>query len=118
MLAKTVVPMSNALLSLRKRFHLSQEQLAYLLGTSWGTVSRWERGRVANPNRETVERLERIGILLKEVGGILTADGFIRFLQTPQAGLSGHRPHDLLSNEYSFEKLLDFIKGSKAGEMS
>ena len=118
MYARTVVPKSETLVDIRKSAKLSQEQMAYLLGTSWGTISRWERGKVQSPSADTLERLDRIERLLDEVRGILSAEGFIRFLQTPQAGLAGHRPYDLLSNAYSFEKLLDFIQGSKAGEMS
>jgi len=105
---------------LRSRAGLSQEQLAYLLGISWSTVSRLERRKVKNPNNETLEKLNRIEKLIEIIGGVLkkSPKNLIRFLQTPQDGLRGYRPYDLLNNAFSFEALLDFIEGSKAGEIS
>ena len=120
MLAKEITSESKEVSKLRNRAGLSQEQLAYLIGTSWGTVSRLERGKVKNPSEDTLERLSRIKKLLQVIGGILGKNPkkLIRFLQTPQDGLRGYRPYDLLNNAFSFEALLDFIEGSKAGEMS
>lgn len=102
---------------LRARAKLSQEDLANLLGTSWASVSRWERS-VATPGPETRARLERLRTLLDRVGDALAAEELPRFLQTPQPLLRGYRPVDLLQSGYSFEDLLAFVESAKSGDMA
>lgn len=48
----------------RKSLHLTQQKFAALLGVSFATVNRWEKGR-ATPTYET---LERFNALCKENG--------------------------------------------------
>jgi len=105
---------------LRGEEGLSQQQMSYLLRISRNTVSRLERRKINNPNKEIFERLNRVEELLNIIGYTLRKDPkkLIKFLQTPQDGLRGYKPYDLLNNAFSFEVLLDFIKGSKSGEMS
>ena len=102
---------------LRTRAKLSQESLANLLGTSWVSVSRWER-RVAKPGLETQARIDRLGQLVDRIGGALPAEELRRFLQTPQPLLRGHRPADLLQSGYAFEDLLAFVESAKSGDMA
>ena len=44
---------------LRKQLGLSQEKLAQLLGVSFGTINRWERG-ACKPSRLAMDRIEAI----------------------------------------------------------
>ena len=60
----------------------------------------------------------RVTKVREAVGSILDDVGFERFLNTPQAGLSGRTPQFLLENDPGgLERVLDFVKGSKCGEM-
>lgn len=103
--------------SLRSGTRLSQEQFAQLLGTSWITVSRWERG-VAEPNPKTEARLRRLKELLRHIGNALVADELLHFLQTAHPLLRGYRPVQLLESDYSFEDLLAFVEAAKSGDMA
>ena len=49
---------------LRRKVNLSQEEMARLLGTSWVTVSRWERKRAVprSEARALLHRLQRLEI--------------------------------------------------------
>lgn len=44
---------------LREKLQLTQEGLARKIGVSWGTVSRWERGRVT-PSPLAKDKLKRL----------------------------------------------------------
>jgi len=103
--------------TLRSQVGFSQEQLARLVGASWVTVSRWERS-LAKPNPETQARLRRLSKLVQRVGNALPPDDLYRFLDTPHRLLRGHRPVDLLQNDYSFEDLLAFVESAKSGDMA
>jgi transcriptional regulator with XRE-family HTH domain len=102
---------------LRAKAKLSQEDLASLLGTSWASVSRWER-RIARPAPETEARLERLMQVIERVRDAVPAAELPRFLTTPQPLLRGYRPVELLESRYSFEDLLAFIESAKSGDMA
>jgi transcriptional regulator with XRE-family HTH domain len=102
---------------LRAKTALSQEQLARILGTSWISVSRWER-RITQPSAETEARLKRLSELVGRIGEALPEAEVPRFLQTPQPLLRGYRPIDLLGNDYSFDDLLAFVDAAKSGDMA
>ena len=42
---------------LRERLHLTQDELARIVGSSWVTVSRWERG-LSEPSTEVENKLD------------------------------------------------------------
>jgi transcriptional regulator with XRE-family HTH domain len=103
--------------ALREKTALSQEQLARILGTSWISVSRWER-RISQPSPETEARLKRLSELVGRIGVALPEAEVSTFLQTAQPLLRGYRPIDLLGNDYSFEDLLAFVDAAKSGNMA
>jgi DNA-binding transcriptional regulator YiaG len=103
--------------ALREKTTLSQEQLARVLGTSWISVSRWER-HIAQPSAETEARLKRLTELVARIGAALPQAEVPGFLQTAQPLLRGYRPIDLLGNDYSFEDLLAFVDAAKSGDMA
>lgn len=103
--------------ALREQAALSQEQLARVLGTSWISVSRWERG-IAQPSAEAEARLKRLSELVGRIGTALPEAEVSRFLQTAQTLLRGYRPIDLLGSDYSFEDLLAFVDAAKSGDMA
>jgi len=102
---------------LRHRAKLSQEELARVIGTSWVTVSRWER-KTSEPDHEKLARLRRLRELVKRIGKALQEDELVRFLTTPHPLLRGYKPSDLLESDYSFEHLLDFVDAAKSGDMA
>lgn len=108
---------SQQVKALRKKAQVTQEELAKLLGTSWVTISRWER-RVADPGSEMQGRIRRMSQLLDEIGDALPRGEFSNFMQTPQPLLRGHCPTELLQSDYSFEDLLTFVESAKSGDMA
>jgi transcriptional regulator with XRE-family HTH domain len=103
--------------ALREKAALSQEHLARVLGTSWISVSRWER-HIAQPTTDVEARLRRLNELVNRIEAALPESEVSRFLQTPQPLLRGFRPIDLLGNDYSFQDLLAFVDSAKSGDMA
>lgn len=102
---------------LRHKAKLSQEELANVLGTSWVTVSRWER-KATEPDQEKRARLRRLKELIERIGKAIPEHELVPFLTTPHSLLRGYRPVDLLESDYSFEDLLDFVEAAKSGDMA
>jgi DNA-binding XRE family transcriptional regulator len=108
---------SEEIKGVRERVGLSQEQLAQLLGTSWVSISRWER-EVSKPSAHLEARLKRLEKLLDHIGNALPRREMPRFLQTPQPLLRGYKPIELLESDYAFEDLLAFVDAAKSGDMA
>jgi transcriptional regulator with XRE-family HTH domain len=102
---------------LRKQARLSQEDLARVLGTSWVTVSRWER-KSSRPDAERSARLRRLKELIRRIGKAIPEEELVSFLTTPHRLLRGYRPADLLESDYSFQDLIDFVEAAKSGDMA
>lgn len=109
--------LSDDVRTIRHKAGLSQEQLAQLLGTSWVSVSRWERD-VARPSAPSRSRLERLDQLIERVGDALPMAEIPRFLHAAHPLLRGYRPVDLLDSDYAFEDLLAFVDAAKSGDMA
>jgi len=101
----------------RHHFGLSQEQLARVLGTSWVSVSRWERG-ISNPPPDADEKLHRLAELLRHLDGLISPSDLPKFLMTPNPAMQNFPPYDLLQSGYSFLKLIELVEKTKAGEFS
>lgn len=102
---------------LRQHAKFSQEELARVLGTSWVTVSRWER-KATQPNQEKSAQLRRLVELMKRIGKAIPQEEMVSFLMAPHPLLRGYAPVDLLESDYSFEDLLDFVEAAKSGDMA
>lgn len=102
---------------LRGRCGFSQEDLARLIGASWATVSRWERG-IARPTADTEGKLKRLIELDRRIDGAIAPEEFIHFLTTAAPLLRGYPPQDLLQSAYSFQDLLAYIDSAKSGDMA
>jgi transcriptional regulator with XRE-family HTH domain len=103
--------------TIREKAGLSQEQLAHLLGTSWVSVSRWER-EVSRPSSRSRAQLDRLQKLVERVGDALPREEIPHFLQAAHPLLRGYRPLDLLDSDYAFEDLLAFVDAAKSGDMA
>lgn len=102
---------------LRGKCGFSQEDLARLIGASWATVSRWERG-IARPAADTEAKLKRLVELDRRIDGAIAPQEFVHFLTTPAPLLRGYPPQDLLQSAYSFQDLLAYIDSAKSGDMA
>ena len=108
---------AKTLKELRARHALSQEDVARLLGSSWATVSRWER-QTARPTPDAAARVTRLAELSKRIGDAIPRDRLIQFLATPNSLLRGYAPIDMLGSGYSFEDLLSFVDSALSGDMA
>jgi transcriptional regulator with XRE-family HTH domain len=102
---------------IRKSYDLTQEQLAHILGTSWVTISRWERG-VSEPSAEAEERLGRMEVLLKHIDTLIAREDLPKFLFTPNPAMANFPPTDLLQSGYAFRKLIELVEKTKHGDFS
>jgi DNA-binding transcriptional regulator YiaG len=82
---------------LRAQLGLTQEQYARLLGVTWTTVSRWERGQ-AVPDPKGAVKLARMRELVELIGDAIRREDLPRFLTAPHLELRGHSPVDLLDH--------------------
>jgi transcriptional regulator with XRE-family HTH domain len=114
---KTKVRSIRSVRSIRDKAGLSQEQMARLLGTSWVTISRWEREQ-AKPTPAAEARLGRLRMLLDHIGTALRAEDLEEFLETPIPVLKGYKPVELLESDYGFRDLISFVEGAKSGDMA
>ena len=94
---------------------ISQEALARILGSSWISVSRWERGQ-AQPADDAMKRVERFLELEALAAPALKPGGFRRFLTTPHPVLKGYPPSDLLQSGFGFLYLKEFVHSMLGGE--
>jgi len=109
--------LSKALKELRARHGLSQEDVARLLGSSWATVSRWER-QTARPTQDAAARIGRLAQLSQRIGDAIPPEKLVAFLSKPNSLLRGYAPIDMLGSAYSFEDLLDFVDSALSGDMA
>lgn len=99
---------------LRTRLGLTQEQYARLLGVTWTTVSRWERGQ-AKPDAKGLAKLSRLQELLDLIGDAIRPEDVPRFLTAPHPELKGYPPVDLLENGFGFEAVKSLVVAAQSG---
>ena len=80
---------------IRKSYDWTQEQMAHILGTSWVTISRWERG-ISEPS-------DRKGRPAKS---------------SSNPAMANFPPTDLLQSGYAFRKLIYLVEKTKHGDFS
>ncbi len=113
MLPTKTVPIKEV----REKYRLTQEQLAKVLGTSWVTISRWERG-TGNTSEDAEAKLHRMDSLLRHIDTLIAPEDLARFLMTPNSAMDGFPPMDLLQSGYAFRKLVELVEKAKSGEYS
>lgn len=104
----------GAIRRLRSRLGLTQEQYARLLGVTWTTVSRWERGQ-AKPDAKGLAKLSRLQELLDLIGDAIRPEDVPRFLTAPHAELKGYPPVDLLENDFGLEAVKSLVVAAQSG---
>lgn len=97
------------ILSLRSRLRLTQEGLARLLDASSRTVARWEKGDgLPEPYmQKKLLGIHRVACKLEKAG---EPEDISAWLETPDPGLRGYAPADLLGSAYATEELVERIE--------
>lgn len=78
------------------RLHLSQEEVAAIVGADARTVARWSAGET-QPHRKTRDRLLELHYIAEEAGGIIHPDDVNLWLFSPNRMLGGDRPADRIA---------------------
>lgn len=92
---------------------VSQQQFSELLGLSWSTVARWERG--GHPDRHLARKLSRLSDALNVLGEMVKRDYRLAFLQQHHPLLLNLRPIDLLDTEEGAMAVIRLLEGAETG---
>lgn len=101
-LARLLDPEPYDVESLRAWFHMTQAEIASVLGRSPRTIARWKATSASEPTRASAEiarsvrRLGRVRFLLDD---LMPHDVALRWLQTPNPGFRGEAPVDLIMTD-------------------
>lgn len=96
--------------NIRKKFNISQERLASLLGVSWVTVSRWERNINHISDKES-KIIGRISKILEISNNRMTHIELIRVFISPHPDLYGDCPSDAISTELGYRAVRNILEG-------
>ena len=94
---------------LRKELHLSQEEMAHLLGVTVTTLSRWANDRVAEPDPAHQERIATLMDLVAEAKKAIRPEGVAWWFRTPHPYLSDLSPLDLLPSLSGMAKVRSML---------
>ena len=108
------MPKLTVVRGLRTRLDLTQEQYARVLGVTWTTVSRWERGQ-STPDARALAKLNRLKELIDLVGDAIRREDLPRFLTSPHAELKGYPPVELLENDFGFDAVKSLVVAAQSG---
>lgn len=100
---------------LRKYFGISQEEAAYILGTTATTLSRWMNKRTAEPDPAHQEKLERLLVLVEQSERAIKPEAIVRWFKTPHPLLSDLCPMDLLRSTTGLEKVQTLLTSMEWG---
>lgn len=92
----------------RSRLALSQEALAQVLGVSARTIVRWE-SETATPSRLALDRLERLGEVLRLAEQIFPKRAIASWLRTPNPTLRGRTPADVLVSRGGLDEIYHLL---------
>lgn len=92
---------------------VSQQQFSELLGLSWSTVARWERG--GHPDRHMGRKLLRLRDVLNVLGQMVKREHRLAFVQQHHPLLLNLRPIDLLDTEEGAMVVIRLLEGAETG---
>src|SRR5260370_1426561 len=108
-------PIKDDLKKIRGRLGITQEEAAYILGTTTTTLSRWANNRTTEPDPAHQEKLQNILAILDEAGEAIRPDGITWRFKTPHAFLSDLRPLDLLRSSSGAIKVRELLGAMRWG---
>ena len=114
---KTLVRRSvkDDLKKIRQRLGITQEEAAYILGTTTTTLSRWVNNRTAEPDPAHQEKIQNILTILAEADEAIRPEGVSDWFKEPHAFLSDLRPLDLLRSPSGATKVRDILGAMRWG---
>lgn len=92
---------------------LSQQQFSELLGVSWSTVARWERG--GRPDDHMARKLTRLRRALDVLGDMVKREYRLAFFKQHHPLLLNLRPIDLLDGEDGAMAIIRLLEGAETG---
>ena len=92
---------------------LSQQQFSELLGVSWSTVARWERG--GRPDDHMARKLTRLQRALDVLGDMVKREYRLAFFKQHHPLLLNLRPIDLLDGEDGAMAVIRLLEGAETG---
>ena len=92
---------------------LSQQQFSELLGVSWSTVARWERG--GRPDQQMGRKLARLQRALNALGEMIKREYRLAFFKQHHPLLLNLRPIDLLDGEDGAMAVIRLLEGAETG---
>lgn len=92
---------------------LSQQRFSELLGVSWSTVARWERG--GQPDPQMARKLIRLQRALDALGEMVKLEYRLAFFVQHHPLLLNLRPIDLLDTNDGAERLIGLLEGAQTG---
>jgi transcriptional regulator with XRE-family HTH domain len=92
---------------------MSQQQFSELLGLSWSTVARWERG--GHPDRQMARKLSRLRDALRVLGEMVKPEYRLAFFRQHHPLLLNLRPIDLLDTEEGAMAVIRLLEGAETG---
>ena len=92
---------------------LSQQQFSELLGVSWSTVARWERG--GRPDDHMVRKLTRLRRALDVLGDMVKREYRLAFFKQHHPLLLNLRPIDLLDGDDGAMAIIRLLEGAETG---
>lgn len=111
--------MAALIKTMRRRFastpnrDISQERLARLIGVSWNTVARWEKG--SEPDAKHAIKLRRLDEVSALVEDLIEPVDRLLFFEQRHPQLNNMRPIDLLGNQYGFEAVMHIVRSLRTG---
>jgi uncharacterized protein (DUF2384 family) len=100
---------------LRHSLGISQEEAAYILGTTTTTLSRWVNKKTAQPDPVHQEKLDRLVSVLEQASRAIRPQGVSRWFKTPTPLLSDLRPLDLLRSNSGLERVRTLLTSMEWG---
>ena len=92
---------------------VSQQQFSELLGVSWSTVARWERG--GRPDDHLARKLTRLRRALDVLGDMVKREYRLAFFKQHHPLLLNLRPIDLLDGEDGAMAIIRLLEGAETG---
>ena len=105
----------NDIQNLRKHLELSQEEVAFILGVTITTISRWSTNKTTEPDTIHQNRIDALKNLLQEAQEVIRPDAISWWFKTPNAVLNDLRPLDLLRSPSGFKKVKEVLFAMRWG---
>lgn len=101
--------------NIRKQLELSQEEVAFILGVTTTTISRWANHKTSDPDIVHQGRIEMLVNLFQEAKEVIQPKAVSRWFKTPNAILNDLRPLDLLRSPSGFKKVKEVLFSMRWG---